>query len=134
MLQCNQASRWPSISGGHDGTLNRYAPPLGVEIQGAATRHKTDENKHLYTIMAGWAGRSRTHIRWVGIAKGVPAMATTTDVRKLIPIKEATLMLGMHDVRVTKELIRQGRLKARTIGRNVLVTARSLDEFVNGRD
>lgn len=43
-------------------------------------------------------------------------------------------MIGMHDVRVTKELIKQGRLRARVIGRNVLVTARSIDEFVNGRD
>ena len=59
---------------------------------------------------------------------------TTTDIRKLIPIKEATLMIGMHDVRVTKELIKQGRLRARVIGRNVLVTARSIDEVVNARD
>ena len=54
-----------------------------------------------------------------------------TDTRKLIPIKEATHMLGMKDVRVTKRLIHEGRLKAKVIGRNILITSRSLNEFTD---
>lgn len=80
------------------------------------------------------AGPRHAHSQPGGTSKGPEMADTTTDIRKLIPLKEATLMIGMHDVRVTKELIKQGRLRARVIGRNVLVTARSIDEFVNGRD
>lgn len=40
-------------------------------------------------------------------------------------------MLGMKDVRVTKRLIHEGRLKAKVIGRNILITSRSLNEFTD---
>lgn len=50
--------------------------------------------------------------------------------RGLVPLREATAYLGLHDTRVTMRLVREGRLKARRIGRRTMLTARSLREFV----
>lgn len=52
-----------------------------------------------------------------------------SDTRRYIPILEATHILGWKDVRVTKRLIREGVLKARTVGRNTYVSRQSILDF-----
>lgn len=48
----------------------------------------------------------------------------------LIPLKEATSSLGLHDTRVTMNLVREGKLKALKIGRRIFITTQSLEKFV----
>lgn len=48
----------------------------------------------------------------------------------LLPIKDATEWLSLHDTRVTKRLVREGKLKALTIGRRIYITTESLEKFV----
>lgn len=50
--------------------------------------------------------------------------------RRLESLKSATESLGFRDTRVTMRLVREGRLKAITIGRRVMITTKSLNEFV----
>lgn len=46
-----------------------------------------------------------------------------------IPLKTATRLLGLKDTRVTKRLILNGDLQAKTVGRRVLVSTASLAKF-----
>lgn len=47
----------------------------------------------------------------------------------LIPLRDATGQLGFSDTRVTKRLVLEGKLDARTIGRRIMITADSLYKF-----
>lgn len=53
-----------------------------------------------------------------------------TSLRRLEPLKAATESLGFKDERVTMRLVREGKLKAVVVGKRVMITTKSLDEFV----
>ena len=46
-----------------------------------------------------------------------------------VSLKQATHLLGVKDTRVTKRLILNGDLQAKTIGRRVMVSSASLAKF-----
>lgn len=52
-----------------------------------------------------------------------------TSMKRLEPLKAATESIGLNDTRVTMRLVREGRLKAVTVGRRVFITTKSLNEF-----
>lgn len=52
-----------------------------------------------------------------------------TSVKRLEPLLDATASLGLKDKRVTLRLVREGKLRAVTIGRRVFITTKSLNEF-----
>lgn len=52
------------------------------------------------------------------------------DRRLLIPLREATYLIGCKDTRVTSRLIAEGKLKAKNQGKRVYIKASSLREYV----
>ena len=58
-------------------------------------------------------------------------LETPAPRRRLEPLAAATASLGLKDTRVTMRLVREGRLKAVTIGRRVFITTASLDRLAN---
>lgn len=60
----------------------------------------------------------------------VAAANRGTSLRRLEPLKAATESLGFKDERVTMRLVREGKLKAVVVGKRVMITTKSLDEFV----
>lgn len=53
-----------------------------------------------------------------------------TNVRRLEPLKAATESLGFRDTRVTMRLVRDGKLKAMKVGNRVMISTKSLNDFV----
>ncbi|PLS32103.1 hypothetical protein Uis1B_0196 [Bifidobacterium margollesii] len=53
----------------------------------------------------------------------------STNMRRLEPLKAATESLGFHDTRVTMRLVREGKLKAVQIGKRVMISTKSLNDF-----
>lgn len=62
------------------------------------------------------------------------ATQSTTDHRKLIPLREATQLLGLKDPRTTKKLVREGRLVARRLGDRIMIDARSIQHLCDGEE
>lgn len=60
--------------------------------------------------------------------------AVHTDNRKLIPLREATHMLGLKDPRTTKKLVREGRLVARRLGDRIMIDVRSIRRLCDGEE
>lgn len=59
---------------------------------------------------------------------------STTDHRKLIPLREATHLLGLKDPRTTKKLVREGRLVARRLGDRIMIEAKSIQRLCDGEE
>lgn len=56
-------------------------------------------------------------------------MSDNSTTKRLEPLKAATASLGFKDTRVTMRLVREGRLKAVTVGNRVMISTKSLNEF-----
>lgn len=63
--------------------------------------------------------------------RGIAAATPHTSAKGLMTLKDATAWLSLKDTRVTIRLVREGRLKALTIGRRVYITVKSLEAFVS---
>lgn len=61
---------------------------------------------------------------------GRVAAMPRTPAKGLMSLKSASAWLDLRDTRVTMRLVREGKLKALTIGRRVYITTKSLNEFV----
>lgn len=60
--------------------------------------------------------------------------AVHTETRKLIPLREATHMLGLKDPRTTKKLVRDGRLVARRLGDRIMIEVKSIQRLCDGEE